>query len=364
MITKVKKYLPAFSILVYGIIILTLVLTTPMSVSESNLYYSQVQTPTVLLMHLGDRLFDFDFGFRGLFLLVTFLSGWLFYVMSSHFFRNRNDRLMSLFIYLMLPGTIAESVLVSDAILISLFISMFVIGYLKHIDLLMIVSLGAIGFVHWSSLGFYVIIVIYACLVKEYRVAGYSLVAMAVFFALGGNLPVLTHHGSMIKLLTIYATVFSPLFFIYFFFAGYRALLVGDRDIVWAVSFMSLVLSFLMSVYTKIRVEDFSPYLMTGVIVALRAYYRSSRVRLKKYRRGYEVTFTVVITMLVLSSMVIVLHQPIYRILGKDIVTAVSPMYKPYDESKVILSEGGDCVNNPSHRAINQFRYYGISRCQ
>jgi len=345
------------------LIIFILALTTPISVSESNLYYSEIQTPTTYLMHYSQQIFGFEFGFRGLFILISFVSGRLFYLISKHFFRNRKDRLMSLFIYLMLPGTIAESVLVSDAILISLLLSLFIVGYLKRNDILIVASLGAIGFVHWSSLEFYLIIAVYTLFRKEYKVMVYALVAIVAYLMLGGDVPALTHHSSMSKLLTIYATVFSPLFFVYFFFAGYRALLVGDRDIIWAVSFMSLVLSFVMSVSTKIRVEDFSPYLMTGVIVALRAYHRSSRVRLKRFRKSYEITFSVIISMLVLSSMIIILHQPIYRLLGKDVVTAVSPMYKPYDESNMLKTKGKDCVYNMKKRAENQFRYYGLERC-
>jgi len=361
--TKTIKYLPHTLIMLYMLTISILAITTPISVSEANLFYSSAQTPTTFLMHQSQKIFDYEFGFRTIFVLISFLNAWLFYLITRHFFKNKKDKFMALFIYLMLPGTIAESVLVSDAILISLFLSFFILGYLKDNYLLISTSLIALGFTHWSSLEFYLIISIYTLFAKHYKVMLISVITAIAYIYFGGDIPALTHHNGTVKLLAIYATVFSPLFFVYFFFAGYRVFLIGNRDIIWAVSFISLMLSFLMSVYTKIRVEDFSPYLMTGVIVALRSYYHSSRVRLKKFRRKYEISFAFVISMLLLSSMIIIFHQPIYRLLGKDVVTAVSPMYNPYDKSKELRLNNIDCVQNPGKRSINQFRYYGFRKC-
>jgi len=287
--TKTIKYLPHIFIVLYILIISILTATTPISVSEANLFYSSVQTPTTFLMHKSQEIFGYEFGFRTIFVLISFLNAWLFYQITRYFFKNKKDKLTALFIYLMLPGIIAESVLVSDAILISLFLSLFIIGYLKNNYILIIISMAALGFIHWSSLEFYIIILVYTLFSKHYRIMFISAIAIVAYIYFGGYIPSLTYQNSTVKLLAIYATVFSPLFFVYLFFAGYRIFLIGNRDIIWAISFATLMISFLMSVYTKIRVEDFSPYLMTGVIVALRSYHHSSRVRLKRFRKKYEI---------------------------------------------------------------------------
>jgi len=362
--TKAIKYLPHIFIILYMLTISILAITTPISVSEANLFYSSIQSPTTFIMHKSQEIFGYEFGFRTIFVLISFLNAWLFYKITRHFFKNRKDKLMAFFIYLMLPGTIAESVLVSDAILISLFLSLFIIGYLKHNYTLIVISLAALGFVHWSSLEFYIIILIYTLFSKHYKIMFISIIALVSYIYFGGHIPSLTYQNTTVKLLAIYATVFSPLFFVYLFFAGYRIFLIGKRDIIWVISFAALMVSFLMSVYTKIRVEDFSPYLMTGVIVALRSYHNSSRVRLKRFRQKYEIVFIGVISMLLISSTIIIIHQPIYRLLGKDVVTAVSPIYKPYDKSNELNIRGIRCVKNPGKRSINQFRYYGITKCE
>jgi hypothetical protein len=314
-------------------------------------------------MHGGQTLLPGELGFRLPFLLLGFLNAVLFYKITAYSFSKEEDRATVLFFYLVLPGVIISTVLANDAVIIASLVLLFLFFYLKGDIFLSFVPLLLLSLVHWSALYFYMIIMLYGLFQKERWIFLASIAALVFYALVGINAPQSSTQSHFLELLGIYAMIFSPLLFLYLFYALYRTLLRGQKDLVWYLSFGALVISLGLSLQERIKITDFSAYLMLGMIVAVRTYYHSLRVRLRVFRYGYRVLFWLVTVSLMISTFSILLHQPIYRMIGKTNYAVVAPVYEPYDRVKRLQSEGKTCLKELDRKVRYQMRYYGLNKC-
>lgn len=349
--------------LLYFAVLVTVAITTPITPSEARLFFQPVDNVVSFLMQAGYSISDSEFGLRLFFILLGIVNALLYYKITDYFFKKQDDRYLTLAVYLMLPGIIASTVLVNDAIIISTLVSFFIYGFLRKYWIVASLALLALSFIHWSVLILFSTLILYSFFIKNRQLFYISALAFCLYFLVGIDIPRIEQTSHLFELLSVYATVFSPLFYIYVFYSLYRVLLRGPRDIVWYISFTALMLSLLFSFWHKINIVDFSPYIMIAVIVAIRTYYNSLRVRMRRFQGGYRLIFWIVTVSLILSSFSAIFHQPIYRLVGKVNYSIVAPVYEPYDRAKALRSEGKNCTDNISRRAVHQMRYYGIKRC-
>ncbi|NKQ41164.1 MAG: hypothetical protein HF962_06305 [Sulfurovum sp.] len=360
---QAKELLFYTLVALYFLVLSVVAHTTPISPSEAYQFYQDDFSVTAFLMHIGQNTLAGEIGFRLPFILMGILNSFLFYTISRKLFIRKNDAVLALGIYLLLPGVIASTILASDAMIISTLILTFIYLHIKHYSSLSVIPLFVLMFVHWSASFLYLILVIYALIKKEKVLLLVSMLLLLVYFAIGVVIPEESTKSYFFELLGVYATIFSPLVFIYFFYAGYKTLFGGERDIIWYVSFLAFALSLLFSLDEKVRIADFSSYTMIGIIVAVRSYSSSLRVRLKQFQRGYNIMFAVVISSLVVSASSLLLHQPIYKFVGKDRYPIVAPIYEPYDLSLELKSKGANCIDSINERVYYQMKYYGIEKC-
>ncbi len=358
-----KKAALLVFVVVYFTALSILAATTPITPDEADRFFQQEFSISSFLMHMGQNTLPGELGFRSPFLMLSMLNAYIFYLISKHLFDREVDRFLSLVVYLLLPGVVASTVLSSDALIISFVVLLFILLYLKQHILLSILVVSLLIIIHWSASFLYLSLAIYALLKRDKYLFFGCIILLGIYLFAGISIPDESSKSYFFELLGIYATVMSPLVFIYLFYSLYRSLLRGERDIVWAVSFISLMLSLLFSLGEKVRIVDFSPYLMIGVLVAVRTYQSSLRVRLRQFQKGYRISFAFVLFALVLNTLMLLFHQPIYRFAGKENYKIVKPVYEPYDLVKKFYQKGLKCTENIDRKSYNQMRYYGIKKC-
>ena len=350
-------------LLLYALTLIVVAATTPISPSEAYLFFQSKTTPTVLLMHWGSFIVANELGMRLFFLVLGFANAYLFYRLTADFFTREKERLLALYFYLMLPGAIISTVLANDAVIIAFFLLLYMYFYMREKPILSLFPLFLLALVHWSALYLYMILVLYGLFQKKKEVFWAAIVATVFYAMLGASMPEPVVGNHFFETLGIYATIFSPLLFVYLFYALYRTLLRGDRGLLWYISFGILIISLILSLQERIKITDFSAYLMPGVIVAVHSYLSSLKVRLKRFQKGYRISFLMLVASLVLSSLVMLLHQPVYRLLGPKYYPIVAAVYEPYDRAVSLKMKQKKCVEESRQKVLYQMRYYGLDKC-
>jgi hypothetical protein len=125
------------------------------------------------------------------------------------------------------------------------------------------------------------------------------------------------------------------------------------------------VVSVLLSIRQKIMIPDFSPYLLTGIMIAVSVFYRSLRVRMKRFQRPYRIVRAVVVIFLAVSTLFTFLHRPIYRFLGNPHNFFVAPLYEPYDMAMKLKKEGKKCFSGQKGSRYQKImKFYGFQPCK
>jgi hypothetical protein len=169
--------------------------------------------------------------------------------------------------------------------------------------------------------------------------------------------------GHFIEIFGLYSAVFSPLVFIFFFYSMYRILIRESKDILWYLSFSSLVFSLVLSIRQKIEITDFAPYVLVSIALMLNIYLNSLRVRIYEHQKGYKLGFIFVISTLIISSLTIIFHKNIFDILDDNRKHFAYSVYKPYWLSNQLKEKNIFCYDTNSTKEESQFLYYGLKRC-
>lgn len=359
-----KKQYFLWAAFMYAVSVLYLVATTPISPHEAKQFYVSHDLVS-LLMHLGDSLIPNLFGMRIFFVFFGFLSIIFFYEFSRRYFSIREDAYLATFIFMLLPGIVTGSILANVAIIVLPFVLLFVLLYeKKHFIFLPFIML-ILFFIHEASIIFFVALLLYGMIHKDKKLSILSAAFLLAFVYLAkgiemGGRP----SGHFVEIFGLYAAVFSPLVFFYFFYTMYRIFLRGEKSLLWYISFTALIVSLLLSIRQKIHITDFAPYVMMAIPLMLHTYYNSLRIRLPQFQKKYILGFKTVIASLLLSVFSILFYQVIFQV-SKDPTSFFSnKIYAPYFLAKELKSKGISCYDVHNERERYQLQYYNISPCR
>ncbi len=351
-------------IFLYILGIATLIFTTPLSPGEAELFYRENGSLAIWVARLFHRYFSDSFSLR----LVPFFLGisnlWLFYRLLLDEFPKIEDRRFTLVLFAIMPGVIAANVLLNDAVFALTLTLLFLLAYKKKIFWLQLLALILLLSTATAMFALYLAVAIYAFLRKEYPLA--ILATILFFISLATGLYNMGGHprGHLLDLFGIYATLFSPLFFVYYFYALYRVAIEGPRDLVWSISFSALILSILLSIRQHILIVDFSPYLLAGIMIPVQVYFRSMRVRMNRFQSGYKIAGSIVLATLIFSSAVVILHRPIYYMLGKPHYFFASELYEIPQKIEILRKKGILCHSPVKERYKALYRFYNMPSCK
>ncbi|ADV45843.1 hypothetical protein [Nitratifractor salsuginis] len=351
-------------LILYALVIAALALTTPLSPSEAQLFYRQEWSPAVWAARLLHQVFLGTLGLRLVPFLLGMLNLYLFYHLLPDYFERIEDRRFTLMIFAILPGVIAANVLLNDAVFALSLTLLFLWAYRRRVFWLEALALGVLLSTATASFALYLGVALYAWAHRE-RALALLAGGLLILSLLGGRYLIGGHpQGHLPELFGIYAALFSPLFFVYYFYALYRVALEGPRDLYWSIAFSALALSILLSIRQQVLIVDFSPYLLAGTMIPVAVYFRSMRVRMRRFQRRYRIAGAIVLITLLLSSMAVILHRPLYELLGRPHHFFAAPLYEIPAQIEGLRSRGQSCHPPVKRRYDVLYRFYGMPACK
>jgi hypothetical protein len=354
----------AFALLLYVVALLFLASTTPISPHEAKILYTSEEI-TAQLMRAGGYLIDSIVGLRLPFLLLGLLSIGLFYHLSKSYFETINDARVATLIFMMLPAILTATTLVNIAIIVLPLVLFFLIVYEKGGFYPLPFVMLMLFLIHEASIIFFVALWIYSLIHRDKRLLLFSTLFLLAFILLAKGIDVGGRpSGHFIEIFGLYATLFSPLLFLYFFYVMYRILLREKKHLLWYISFIAFALSLLLSLRQRVDITDFAPYVTLSVILMVESFYQTLRVRLSEFQRHYKRAFWVMMASLGVTLLVIVFHQSIYRSMSDPSSHFAARIYEPYFLAKKLHMQGIDCVDSVQGRRGYQLEYYGIKPCR
>ena len=347
----------------YAIAVFYLASTTPITPHEAKILYTSGDIMAIL-MKWGESIVPGFFGLRIFFTLFGFLSIALFYELSQRYFSKAEDAYLSTFIFMILPGILTATTLVNVSIIVLPLVLLFVLFYEKGYFLPLPLIMLALFFIHETSIIFFITLFLYAVIHKDKKLSIFSaafLIAF-VYYAKGieiGGRP----SGHFLEIFGLYAAVFSPLLFLFFFYAMYRIFLREKKTLLWYISFTALAFSLILSIRQRVDIADFAPYVMIAIILMLDIFNHSMRVRLPQFQKRYKIGFYIVMAFLTFSVLLILAHKTTYVLMDNPENHFAKRVYKPYFLAKELKAKGIDCYDGAYRRELYQFQYYEILPC-
>ena len=167
--------------------------------------------------------------------------------------------------------------------------------------------------------------------------------------------------GFFFNIFAIYASIFSPLLFIYFFYSMYKIGLKGEKNLTWYICMSALFLSFLFSFRQYIPIEDYAPYIIIAIPLMVKLFFHTLRIRLPQFRlRHYVITFFVLLVLMV-NIFLTLFNKPIYLILDNP-KKHFAFQYHFIKELASLLKKNN--INNIEFKDKNlalRLKFYGIN---
>ena len=358
-----KKQHFLLAIFFYVVAVFYLAISTPISPHEAKIFYTSHDL-VAILMHWGKNLFPGFFGIRVFFVIFGFLAISLFYESSRRHFSKREDAYLATFIFMLLPGIITGSTLANVAIIVLPLVLLFVLLYEKNHFILLPFIMGALFFIHEASIIFFIALLLYSLIHKDKKLAILSAGFLLAFIYLAKGIEIGGRpSGHFAEIFGLYAAVFSPLVFIYFFYTMYRIFLRGEKKLIWYISFTALIFSLFLSIRQRIHLTDFAPYVTIATVLMLDLFHHSVRVRLPQFQKRYYLGFKIILFSLILSIMVLIGHQILYSLAENPKIYFAKQVYTPYLLSKKLKDQDIHCYDTVHIRERYQLEYYNIFPC-
>jgi len=313
------------------------------------------------LVYFSTKLFgQTDLALRLPFILLHIGSLILLYKIGKLFLKRKLDRVVSIALYSMLPGVNSIAILVNGAyiaiFLTLLFIYLYMYGYKKASFAVLIIALFADN----SFAILYLSLFFYSILNKEKQLLTLSLalfgLSMYIYgFDTGGK-----PKGYFLDTLGVYAAVFSLFLFIYLVYALYRILIKEEKNLLWSISFFSLVISLILSLRQKLLVEDFAVFVVIAIPLVVKVFFNSYRVRLPQHRKYHNISFGVVFVFLVLNLGVSYFNKPFYLFI-KDPSNHLAYKYHiAKDLAQILKDKNINNINIEDSQLALRLKFYGI----
>lgn len=302
-----------------------------------------------------------DIALRLPFILFYISSTWLLYQITKKYFIDRFDQFISVAIFMLLPGVLSSALMVNESIIVIFCVLLYLHLYEKkqvHNYILLVLFV----FIDNSFAIFFLALFFYSLKQKNNILLSVSLSLFALSMYLYGFDTGGRPKGYFIDVLGIYASIFSPLVFMYFFYAQYRFSIKGRHNIYWYISITALAFSLLLSIRQKIAIEDFAPYVVISIPFMVRLFLHSLRVRLPRFQKKHLITAYFSLGILLLTSLGILFHKPVYMFLEKP----QKHFAYNYHHAKQIAQKLHDLkINNvysANKKLIKRLQFYGIKQ--
>ncbi len=303
-----------------------------------------------------------DYALRIPMILLHTISMILFYQISKKYLSRSSDRLWLVAIYAMLPGINSSALIINCAGVVIVLTLLFAYLHLYY-QRLSYALMPILVFVNPYFLFLFIATAIYGVMKRDryYIVISTLAIATSIYFYgidIGG-----VPQSRFIDTLALYATIFSPLLFLFIFYVLYRNLISRDWDLLWMIAIVSLVSSLLLSFRQKIDIQMFAPFLLLAVILAAARFSHSYHIRLKELRKKYKMLFILTIITLIINATIVFNSQYLYLFIKKPSHNFAHKMHNVQELATYLDKNNIRCVKTDKSELQLRLRFYGIDEC-
>ncbi len=265
------------------------------------------------------HLFTDSFGKNPFFIKLPFiifyaLSAIVLYLLTDDYFKYQKDRVLAVSIFMILPGVNSAALLINESIVV-IFCTLFYLYLYKKTGKENYFLLLIFLFIDNSFAILYLALFFYSLKKRDDVLLFGSLIlfgfSMSLYgFEIGGR-----PRGYFVDTFGIYASIFSPLLFLYFFYAIYRFGIKYEKDMYWYLASTALMLSFIFSLRQKVYIEDFAPFVVVAIPVMVKLIMHSIRVRLTEHQRNYLILGYLLLFSLVVNFGIFIFNKSLYVVL-------------------------------------------------
>jgi len=311
------------------------------------------------LTHFSTTIFgQNNIALRLPFIMFYSLSCIIMYTITKDYFRNENDRLISTLLFMVLPGVISASLLVHNTIIV-IFCILLYLYYYKTYQTHNYFLLFLFLFIDNSFAIFYLALFFYSLKRKENALLIISLLLFGLSMQIYGFESSGKPRGHFLDTFTIYASIFSPMIFIYYIYVMYRIGIKGTKTIYWYISVVALVFSLLFSFRQKIHIEDFAPYVVITLPIILKYFFHTFRVRLPMFRRRHYYLSYAALFLLAISITIILVNKPLYLLIKKP-DEHFAYKYHFAEEIAKKLKDNNINYISANYKLQSRLKFYGI----
>lgn len=295
------------------------------------------------------------------FILFYALSVILLYLLTADYFTKETDRFVTTLIFAMLPGLNSAALIINESIIVTFCILLYLYIY-KVTKKQNLYLLALFLFIDNSFAIFYLALFFYALYKKENKLLVVSLIlfglSMSIFgFDTGGK-----PKGHFVNTIAIYASIFSPLLFLYFAYAMYKISFKGTKSLYWFVSIVAFAFSLILSFRQKIDIADFAPFVIIAIPMMVKLFMHSYRVRLRQFRSYHKIGVNIVLVVLVLNFLILHFNKPLYIVLSNPSKHFAYDYHFVDDISKELKKRNINNVFCEDEKLQLRLQMYGISK--
>lgn len=302
-----------------------------------------------------------DFAVRLPFILFYLGSAIVLYLLTDDYFKHKIDRLITVAIFMILPGVNTAALLVNESIVVIFFTLLYLYLY-KLTEREHYVLLTSFLFIDNSFAILYLALFFYSLKKKDNILLVVSLglfgISMSMYgFHIGG-----WPRGYFLDTFAIFASIFSPLLFIYFFYAIYRVGLKWEKDMYWYISTTALALALLFSLRQKVDIVDFAPFVVVALPIMVKLFMHSYRVRLQEYRKKHFTFAALTIIILVVNFCILIFSKSLYPFFDDPEKHFVYKHHIAKDLAEILKKDGINGVFVDDKMLQRRLEFYGIVR--
>lgn len=258
-----------------------------------------------------------DFALKLPNLIFAFLNLTLIYLIANKLLKHKQDSILCVGIYAIIPGVIMQGCILNESILI-----LFVVLLICYIELVcskLIYPLAIIAvFIGESAFMLFLALFFYALVRKNPKMALFAIVCFAINLYMYGIDISGRPRGNFLDVIGELSLLYSPPLFVYFIYTIYRNFAKYKPNLLLYVSGTSLLVSIILSMRQGIDKEIFMFMSLCGIPLMIRQFLSEIRIRLPMFQQSYKNRFIIIIAILLLEACLLIFSKQIYQFSNND----------------------------------------------
>jgi len=347
-------------LLIHVLVLIFLIDSLSISFREATIYFDQGINTLSIITNISTAIFgQNDYALRVPFILFYAGSAVLLYLLTDDYFKSERDRLISISIFMLLPGVNSAALLVNESIIVIFGTLLYLYLYkLKEKEYYFLLVLFL--FIDNSFAILFLALFFYSLRKKDNTLLAVSLTLFGLSMTFYGFSVHGAPKGYLLDTFAIYATIFSPVLFLYFFYSLYRIGIKWDKDLYWYISMTALGVSLFFSLRQKVAIDDFAPFVVIAIPLMVRLFIHSLRVRLKEFRTMHYIILRISLGVLIVSFLFLVFNKALYLYIENPSKHMAKEHYVAKELATYLKKENINNISMSDSKMQKRLRFYNI----